>query len=51
VAALNPGVLKIIRRSPLGERMKDGRMFFNLHLAVEAYVSNYGVKTVYQRYH
>jgi sulfate permease, SulP family len=41
LAALNPEVLKVIWRAPLGERMGDERLFFNLHLAVKAYLKNF----------
>ncbi len=37
LAALNPEPLKIIRRSPLGERLGNERLFFNAEQAVEAY--------------
>ena len=37
LAALNPDLLKLIQRSPLGERLGRERMFFNLHKVVEAY--------------
>ncbi len=34
LAALNPQVLKVIRRSPLGSRLGQERLFFNLEQAV-----------------
>ena len=37
LAGLNPEPLKIIRRAPLGKKLGNERMFFNLHLAVETY--------------
>jgi high affinity sulfate transporter 1 len=37
LAAVNPDLLTIIQRSPLGERLGSERMFFNLHKAIEAY--------------
>jgi high affinity sulfate transporter 1 len=37
VAGLNPEVLKVIKRSPLGEALGQARMFFNLLEAVQAY--------------
>jgi len=37
LAALNPEPLKIIRRSPLGEKLGNERLFFNAEQAVEAY--------------
>jgi len=37
LAALNPEPLKIIRRSPLGERLGDDWLFYTVEQAVEAY--------------
>jgi sulfate permease, SulP family len=37
LAALNPDVLKVIERSPLGQALGHERMFFNLPKALEAY--------------
>jgi MFS superfamily sulfate permease-like transporter len=37
LAALNPEPLKVIRSAPLGEKLGDERLFFNLEQAVEAY--------------
>jgi high affinity sulfate transporter 1 len=37
LAALNPEPLKIIERSPLGERLGDQRLFFNMQLVVESF--------------
>ena len=37
LAALNPEPLKIIRRSPLGHKLGNERLFFNAEQAVEAY--------------
>lgn len=37
LAALNPGLLKVIERSPLGKALGHERMFFNLFRAVEKY--------------
>ncbi|MEW5742776.1 MAG: SulP family inorganic anion transporter [Myxococcota bacterium] len=37
LAALNPEVLATVRRSPLGERLRDERLFFNLEAAVERF--------------
>ncbi|MBB3175873.1 high affinity sulfate transporter 1 [Variovorax sp. Sphag1AA] len=34
---LNPGVLAMVRRSPLGERLGHERMFANLELAIERF--------------
>ena len=39
LARLNPAALDVVQRSPLGERLGRGRMFFNVHGAVEAYVA------------
>ena len=37
LAAVNPGLLKIIERSPLAAALGHERMFFNLHKALEAW--------------
>ena len=37
LAALNLDLLKIIERSPMGNSLGHGRMFFNLPKALEAY--------------
>jgi len=37
LAALNPDLLKLIERSPLGKILGRERMFFNLPKALEAY--------------
>jgi len=37
LASLNPEVLKVIERSPLGPILGHERMFFNVQEAVEAY--------------
>jgi MFS superfamily sulfate permease-like transporter len=37
-AALNRRALESIRRSPLGERLKDGRMFYTIEEAVQKYL-------------
>jgi hypothetical protein len=37
LAALNPEPLKVIRHAPLGEKLGDERLFFNLEQAVEAF--------------
>ena len=39
LAGLNPGVLDVVRRSPLGATLGRERMFFNLEQAVAAYQS------------
>jgi hypothetical protein len=39
LARLNPTALEVVQRSPLGQRLGRERMFFNVHLAVEAYVA------------
>ncbi len=38
LAALNPGVLEVVRRSPLGRILGDARMFHNVEQAVERYL-------------
>ncbi|MDR5746020.1 SulP family inorganic anion transporter [Caballeronia sp. LZ029] len=37
LAGLNPGVLAAVRRSPLGERLGEARMFYNLEHVVTKY--------------
>jgi MFS superfamily sulfate permease-like transporter len=37
LAALNPEALKVVKNSPLGQNLRDERMFFNLREAVQAY--------------
>jgi anti-anti-sigma factor len=37
LVGMNPGVLKVIKLSPLGERLGHGRMFFTMEQAVERY--------------
>jgi high affinity sulfate transporter 1 len=37
---MNPGVLAIVRRSPLGQMLRREGMFFNLEIAVAHYLSN-----------
>jgi sulfate permease, SulP family len=37
LVGLNPGALEVVRRSPLGTILGQGRMFFNLEEAVAAY--------------
>ena len=37
LAALNPEPLNVIHHAPLGEKLGDERLFFNLEQAVEAY--------------
>jgi MFS superfamily sulfate permease-like transporter len=37
LAGLNPGVLAAVRRSPLGERLGETRMFYNLEHVVMKY--------------
>jgi MFS superfamily sulfate permease-like transporter len=45
LAALNPEVLQMVRRSPLGEALGQERMFFNLQAAVERYQQLQSSKT------
>lgn len=45
LVGLNPVPLHMIRRSALGERLGDERMFFNLNLAVKAFIQRYGDKS------
>ena len=37
LVGLNPGVLAMVRRSPLGETLGQDRMFFNMDHAVARY--------------
>jgi hypothetical protein len=37
LAALTPGVLRIVQQSPLGERLGRQRMFFTVEAAVGAH--------------
>jgi SulP family sulfate permease len=37
LVGLNPEVLRVVQRSPLGETLGSDRMFFNLELAVDRY--------------
>jgi sulfate permease, SulP family len=39
LVGLNPGVLAVVQRSPLGLRLGHERMHFNLEIAVEKYLS------------
>jgi hypothetical protein len=39
LVGLNPGVLAMVQRSPLGETLGRERMFFNLEQAVSKYQS------------
>jgi anti-anti-sigma regulatory factor len=39
LVALNPEVLRMVQRSPLGETLGRERMLFNLQIAVERYLS------------
>jgi high affinity sulfate transporter 1 len=39
LAAINPDLLKIIERSPLAGQLGRGRMFYDLHLALQAYLA------------
>jgi anti-anti-sigma regulatory factor len=50
LAAVNPDLLKIIERSPLGAALGHERMFFNLHQALEAYLNNGDQPSSTQRY-
>ena len=45
LVGLNPDPLQMIRRSGLGQRLGDERMFFNLNLAVKAFMRQYGNKS------
>ena len=42
LVALNPDVLEVVQRSPLGERLGRERMFFTLEQAVENYQKQFG---------
>ncbi|MEI7902594.1 MAG: SulP family inorganic anion transporter [bacterium] len=46
LSALNPAALKVVERSPLGQVLGHGRMFFNLREAVKAYEENRSQKSV-----
>jgi sulfate permease, SulP family len=37
LAGLNPGVLEVVRHTPLAERLGRERMLFNAHVAIERY--------------
>jgi hypothetical protein len=39
LASLNPGVLAMVRRSPLAETLGQGRMFATLDQAIERFQS------------
>ena len=39
LSGLNPDVLAMVRRSPLGDALGNERMFFNLEMAVDAFLS------------
>ena len=39
LVGLNPDVLTVIQRSPLGRMLGPGRMYFNLELAVAKYLA------------
>jgi MFS superfamily sulfate permease-like transporter len=41
LAALNPEPLKVIRRSPLGEKLGNERLFLNAEQAVEAWLAGH----------
>lgn len=43
LVAVNPGLLKTIKRSPLWNTLKHERMFFNLHKALEAWQQRYNI--------
>jgi sulfate permease, SulP family len=43
LAGLNPEVLAVVRRSPLGERLGPQRLFVNVDAAVRQYERQYGV--------
>ena len=45
LVGLNPAPLQMIRRSALGQRLGDERMFFNLNLAAKAFIRRYGDKS------
>ena len=40
LSGMNPDVLTMVRRSPLGEALGDERMFFNLEMAVAKYLAS-----------
>ncbi len=42
LAALNPEALHRIRRSPLGKKLGNERLFLNLEQVVEAYIQRFG---------
>jgi hypothetical protein len=42
LVGLNPGVLAMVQRSPLGQTLGRERMFFNLEQAVATYQASYG---------
>jgi high affinity sulfate transporter 1 len=44
LAALNPGPLQVVHRSPLSERLGRERLLFNLEQAVTRYQQEYGVQ-------
>jgi hypothetical protein len=39
LSTLNPDLFRMIERSPLGEKLGHDRMFFNLQIALEAYLA------------
>jgi MFS superfamily sulfate permease-like transporter len=39
LAALNPGVLEVVRHTPLAERLGRERMLFNARAAIERYLA------------
>ncbi len=39
LSGLNPDVLAMVRRSPLGDALGNERMFFNLEMAVDAFLA------------
>jgi MFS superfamily sulfate permease-like transporter len=45
LAALNPEVLAVVKRSKLGEALGPDRLFFNVQTAVEHYEKDRGAKT------
>ena len=46
LAGLNPETLAVVRRSPLGERLGQPRMFVNLDAAVREYDRQYAARPV-----
>ena len=46
LAGLNPETLAVVRRSPLGERLGQPRMFANLDAAVHEYDRQYAARPV-----